>query len=84
MAWKAKDVSEQRVELVIRAVQGGESMGRLCREYAISRPTGYLWVKRYQEAGSVQGLAERSRRPRRSPGRTPEEHEGRVIELRRR
>ena len=83
MAWRAKDVSEQRVELVVRAVQGGESLSGLCREYEISRPTGYLWVKRYREAGCMRGLAERSRRPRSSPGRTRTEHEERVVELRR-
>jgi len=75
---------EQRIELVVRAVQGEESISGLCREYGVSRPTGYLWVQRYGEAGSVQGLAERSRRPQHSPGRTPIEQEERVVELRRR
>jgi transposase InsO family protein len=74
---------EQRVEFVIRAVQGGEPISRLCAEYEISRPTGYLWMRRYEEAGSVQGVAERSRRPRHSPQQTPQEHEDRVVELRR-
>ena len=50
----------------------------------MSRPTGYLWLERYRKAGSVQGLAERSRRPRQSPGRTPYEQEERVVELRQR
>jgi transposase InsO family protein len=75
---------EQRIEFVIRAVQGGEGMSGLCREYGISRPTGYLWVERYRERGSVQGLAEHSRRPQRSPRQTPVEQEERVVELRRR
>lgn len=83
MAWGARDVMEQRIEFVIRAVQGGEPISRLCCEYEISRPTGYLWVKRYLEAGSVQGLVERSRRPRHSPGRTPPGQEERVEALRR-
>ena len=84
MPWRVKDVMEQRIELVVRAVQGGEPISGLCREYGVSRPTGYLWVQRYGEAGSVQGLAERSRRPQHSPGRTPIEQEERVVELRRR
>ena len=84
MPWRVKDVMEQRIELVVRAVQGEESISGLCREYGVSRPTGYLWVQRYGEAGSVQGLAERSRRPQHSPGRTPIEQEERVVELRRR
>ena len=84
MPWRVKEAMEQRVELVIRAVQGGESISGLCREYGVSRPTGYLWVQRYRQAGSVQGLAERSRRPQHSPEQTSAEHEERVVELRRR
>ncbi len=84
MPWRVKDVMEQRIELVIRAVQGEEPLSGLCREYGISRPTGYLWMRRYQEAGSVQGLGERSRRPQHSPRRTPPEREERVVALRRR
>jgi transposase-like protein len=84
MPWRAKDVMEQRIEFVIRAVQGGEPLSRLCREHGISRPTGYLWVQRYREVGSVQGLGEHSRRPQHSPGRTPLGQEERVVGLRQR
>ena len=83
MPWRVKDVMEQRMEFVIRAVQGREPLSGLCREYGISRPTGYLWTRRYREVGSVQGLGERSRRPQNSPGRTPSEMEERVVALRR-
>lgn len=82
MAWKAKDVMECRIEFVLRAVRGEMSFSRLCREYGISRPTGYLWVGRYEEAGSVRGLAERSRRPHRSPRKTTAEVEAAVVALR--
>src|SRR5713226_5521519 len=37
-------------------------MAELCREFAISRKTGYKIFDRYQECG-VQGLTDRSRRP---------------------
>jgi transposase InsO family protein len=84
MPWRVKDAMEQRMEFVIRAVQGGEGLSGLCREYGISRPTGYFWLQRYREAGSVQGLAERSRRPQHSLRQTPVEQEERVVELRRR
>ncbi|HYU99303.1 MAG TPA: IS481 family transposase [Pyrinomonadaceae bacterium] len=63
MPWRTKSVMDQRVEFVLRAKEGEESMAGLCRDYGISRPTGYLWLHRYQEAGSVSGLAEHSRRP---------------------
>ena len=82
MPWKRMDVSEQRMRFVIRAVSGGERLGALCREFGISRPTGYLWRGRYQQAGSLTSLAEKSRRPQHSPGRTAEWMEQRVVELR--
>lgn len=53
----------------------------LCREYRISPTTGYKWIRRFQAEGEA-GLQDRSRRPHHSPNRTPEEVEGRVVELR--
>jgi hypothetical protein len=45
-------VRDQRVEFVVRASRG-ESLSSLCREYEISRPTGYLWLSRFGEHGRV-------------------------------
>jgi transposase len=77
------DVQEQRVRFVVEATQRRKSFGELCASYEISRPTGYLWFRRYRESG-VAGIAERSRRPHRSPRRTASERERPVVELRRR
>jgi len=79
---KAEDMSEQRVKFAIRANSGKEEMKALCQEFEISRPTGYLWLKRYRECGRLQELAEISRRPHRSPKQTAVEQEQRVIALR--
>lgn len=57
-------------------------MAALCREYGVSRQTGYKWRKRYQEEGSAAVLAERSRRPNESPGETPAEMVQAIIALR--
>ena len=73
---------DQRVEFVLRAKEGEESIAALCRDYEISRPTGYLWLNRYHEVGSVSGLAEHSRRPLHSPQRTTEKVEAAVLALR--
>ena len=67
MPWRTESVMDQRVEFVLRARQTDETMAALCREYGISRPTGYLWLQRYQQVGSVSGLKEQSRRPGHSP-----------------
>jgi transposase InsO family protein len=73
---------DQRVEFVLRAKEGEEALAELCREYGISRPTGYLWLNRYQQVGSVTGLAERSRRPVHSPQRSSAELETAVLAIR--
>jgi transposase InsO family protein len=73
---------DQRVEFVLRAQEGEEAIAELCREYGISRPTGYLWLNRYHEVGSVTGLAERSRRPAHSPQRTAAKIETAVLTVR--
>ena len=81
MPWKQMEVREQRVEFVVRALHGSEPFSPLCREFGISRPTGYLWLKRYR-AGGVAAIEERSRRPLHSPTQTEAEVEARIRALR--
>lgn len=83
MPWKVKDVMDQRIEFILRAVSGEDEISSLCREFQVSRPTGYHWLKRYQETGSVAGLKEGSRRPKSSPNKTDRRSEDRVIQMRR-
>lgn len=80
MAWKTMDIQEQRVRFVVAAARGTQGFSSLCAEFGISRPTGYLWLQRYQELG-IRGIAERSRKPYRSPRRTADNLR-RVVELR--
>lgn len=49
-----------------------------CRRQSISRTTYYKWQKRFADGG-VDGLAERSRRPRSSPGSTSLELEELIV-----
>ena len=79
MPWKRVDVDEQRMQFVIRAASGQERLAALCREFGISRPTGYLWRRRYQQTRSITSVAERSRRPHGSPRRTAAHKEERVV-----
>ncbi len=81
MSWRQIGVRDQRVEFVVRASLG-ESLSALCREYEITRPTGYLWLRRFREQG-VAGVEERSRRPHVSPSQTRPEMEERIVALRR-
>ncbi len=75
------DIQEQRVRFVVAAARGTQGLRSLCAEFGISRPTGYLWLRRYQELG-VRGIAERSRKPHHSPRRTADSLQQRVVEMR--
>ena len=74
---------DQKIGFITQAVTCGRGQfSELCRKYGISRKTGYKWLRRYKAAQSVSGLAERSRRPQRSPTRIGSELEQRILELR--
>jgi len=45
-------------------------MAALCREFNISRKTGYKIVKRYNDSG-LEALTDRSRRPYRHANQLP-------------
>ena len=83
MPWRKVDVSDQRLEFVVRASEPGSCMAALCREYGVSRQTGHQWLKRYQESGATAVLEERSRRPHRSPGATESDLVEAITALRR-
>ena len=49
MPWKERSVMDERMRFVIR-LKDGETMGALCREFGISRKTGYKIFERYSNA----------------------------------
>ena len=61
MPWKASSVMEERLRFVARLLDG-EAMTADCREFSISRKTGYKIFYRYKEHG-LEPLSDRSRRP---------------------
>ena len=71
----------QRTEFIALATAPGANVSELCRRFGISRKTGNKWLRRFREGGA-QALADRSRKPKRSPRRTKEETERQVLELR--
>lgn len=56
----------------MKALQAGHDFSQLCREYGVSRKTGYKWKERALQDG-LHALAERSRRPRHSPKQLDED-----------
>jgi transposase InsO family protein len=74
---------EQKIVFITRAQKLPKgTMARLCRQFGISRKTGYKWLKRYRQEGGLVALQERSRRPLNSPRRTVGSLEERILELR--
>jgi transposase InsO family protein len=53
---------EERMRFVDMAVQKRETFAAVCRQFGVSRKTGYKWLERY-EAGGVDGLQDQSRAP---------------------
>jgi transposase InsO family protein len=72
---------DERMRFVIR-LQDGESMASLCREFGISRKTGYKILDRYKECG-LDGLTDRARRPFRYANQLPEPVEAAIVAAKR-
>ena len=51
MPWKESSVMDERIRFVIR-FKDGESMAALCREFQISRKTGYNFWRQPRDAAS--------------------------------
>src|ERR1700694_5015448 len=81
MAWREVSVIDQREEFVRLALAPGANKRELCRRFGISRSKGYKWLGRYAAEGR-DGLADRSRRPHRSPLRTAAAVEVEVLRIR--
>ena len=75
MPWKECSVMDERLRFVGRLLDG-ETMTELCRQFGISRKTGYKLLKRYRDEGAL-ALCDRSRRPVRYANQLPEQLERR-------
>lgn len=69
MSWKECNIMDERLKFVARLLEG-EKMAGLCREFGITRRTGYKIFNRYKDCG-LEGLCDRSRRPYRHANRLP-------------
>jgi len=81
MPWRECRKMDERLRFVARVLDG-EQMAVLCREFDISRTTGYKIFNRYKDCG-IQGLTDRSRRPYRHANRLPFQIEKLIVQLRR-
>src|SRR5260370_21296075 len=63
MPWRSTSLRDQRIQFVIRAQGRREALARVCREFGISRPTGDLWLRRYEKTRTLTAVREQRRRP---------------------
>jgi len=72
---------DERMRFVVR-LKDGETMASLCREFGISRKTGYKIFERYEQCG-LEGLSDRTRRPFRYANQLPEQLEAAIVSAKR-
>jgi transposase InsO family protein len=72
---------EERLRFVARLLEG-EGMSELCREFGISRKTGYKIFNRYKDEG-LEALSDRSRRPVRYANQLPDQIERLIVTCKR-
>lgn len=78
MPWESRTVKEQR-KAFVEAASSTKNFSALCREYGITRKTGYKWVGRYRDEGT---LDEHSREPHTVPHKTPPDIEAEILRVR--
>ena len=79
MPWRECHKVDERLRFVARLLEG-EKMAVVCRDFGISRNTGYKIFTRYKHCG-LEGLKDRSRRPYRQANRLPFQIEKLILRL---
>ena len=79
MPWKEETVENLRRTFVLQAIEEGCNMSQLCRQYGITRKTGYKWLQRYRDGMS---MLDQSRAPVMRPYKTPPQTEELILTVR--
>jgi putative transposase len=80
MPWEKTCSMFERLKF-INAFLEGESMAELCRQFEVSRKTGYKWLARYDESDPLC-LLDQSRTPLHHPNAVPREVVDEILKLR--
>src|SRR5271169_2398489 len=81
MPWKTSSVMEEKLRFIFEHELRERTMTELCERYEITRQTGYVWLRRYHQAGAL-GLMEESHAAHRHHNQMPSEIEQQVLGLR--
>jgi putative transposase len=66
MGWMETCAVDERMRFMMVLQERRDSFAHVCREFGVSRKTGYKWLERYEQEG-VGGLCDRSRAPLHHP-----------------
>jgi putative transposase len=66
MPWNRTNWMSKRVKFIAAYLEHEANFTDLCRDFGISRKTGYKWIRRY-EANGAGSLEEHSRAPHSHP-----------------
>lgn len=79
MPWQECNRMDERLKFVARLLDG-DKMAAVCREFGISRKTGYKIFNRYKDFG-IQGLEDKARRPYRHANKLPFQIEKAIVRI---
>lgn len=79
MPWKECNRMDERLKFVARLLDG-EKMAVVCRDFGISRKTGYKVFNRYKDYG-LRGLEDRARSPYRHANKLPFQIEKAILKI---
>lgn len=79
MPWKESHAMDEKMKFIGRLLSG-EKMAVVCREFGITRRTGYKFWDRYRTIG-IDGLADRARRPVRYANQLPMQLEKAILSI---
>lgn len=83
MPWCQRSPMDLRSEFIAMYLRRTASISEICRNFGISRKTGYKWIDRYQRLGWPEWLVDQSRRPKHSPDKVPDDIAAKIVEERR-
>lgn len=52
MPWNIKSSNQMKMDFINKVMQKEKTMSEACRQFEISRKTGYKWLKRYEKEGA--------------------------------
>lgn len=81
MPWKEESIMSIKQDFIQKALSKEGCFSSLCRDFNITRKTGYRLLKKYKEEG-LPGLVPDSRAPKCSPNKTSEEIEDKILQVR--